>query len=181
MLGKPARKRRDASGIAIFEYDFDKHGGAIGAIELSNDVIPDDAVIIDGFIDVKAALTSGGSATIGFFNMNTGDIKALTAVATYSIGAILDIVPVGTIATMVKSEFDINHYLTMVIAVDTLLTGKLSVCLRYVVTDTTTLQAASESSSSESSESSESSTSSESSSSESSESSLSSESSTSIP
>ena len=96
--------------------------------------------------------------------MNTNDIKAQTAVASFSIGAILDIVPDGVAANMVKSEFDVNHYLNMVIAADTLLTGKLAVVLRYIVTDTTTLQAASESSSSESSESS-----------------LSSESSTSVP
>ncbi len=154
MLGKPVRKRRDPSGIAIFEYDFAVHGGAIGAISLENDVIPDDAVIIDGFIDVKTALTSGGSATIGFFNMNTGDIKAQTAVASYSVGAILDVVPDGAAANMVKSEYDVNHYLNMVIEDAALTAGKLSVCLRYIVTDTTTLQAASESSSSESSESS---------------------------
>ena len=151
MLGKPVRKKEDTQGIAIFEFDFDVHGGSQGDIVLQNDVLPDNAVILDGFIECKTQVLSAGAATIAF-RVNEGeDIKAATGKASFTAGAILDIVPVGTAATMLKTEMDLNRFLTMTVGAADLTQGKIFVALRYIVTGDTTVTAASSSSSSSSS------------------------------
>ena len=120
-------------GVAQFEFDFSKEGGAVSTIEIDNDVIPDDAVIMDGFVEVKTAVTSGGSATIALHINSSEDILAATGKASFSAGAILDVVPNGAAANMIKTAA--KKYLSVVIAVAALTAGKFWVNLRYIVTD----------------------------------------------
>jgi len=116
--------------VAYFEYDFAREGGAIGAIALRGDKLPIGAVIHDGMIYVNTALTSGGSATIALHILSANDIKTATAVATWSLAALLPTVPVGTAATsFITTSAGLG--LTMTIAVATLLTGKITVAIEY--------------------------------------------------
>ena len=120
-------------GVAMFEYDFALHGGAVGTITVANDVIPDDAVIQDGFCEVKTAIVSGGSATIALHINSSEDIMAAAAKTSFSAEALLDIVPDGAAANMIKTAAKQN--LSVVIAVADVTAGKFWVCLRYIVTN----------------------------------------------
>lgn len=120
-------------GVAMFEFDFALHGGAISTITVENDSIPDDAIIMDGFIEVKTAVLSGGSATIALHINASEDILAALGKASFTAGAILDVVPVGTAATMIKTAAAKN--LSVVVAAAALTAAKFWVCLRYIVTN----------------------------------------------
>lgn len=120
-------------GVAMFEFDFALHGGAVGTITVANDVIPDDAVIQDGFVEVKDAITSGGSATVALHINSSEDIMAATAKGSLTAGALLDVVPDGTATNMIKTAAKQN--LSFVIAVADITAGKVWVCLRYIVTN----------------------------------------------
>lgn len=120
-------------GVAMFEFDFDLHGGEVGTITVENDVIPDDAVIMDGFVEVKEAVTSDGSATVALHINSSEDILAATAKTSLTAGAILDVVPDGTAANMIKTAAKKN--LSVVVATAALTAGKFWVCLRYIVTN----------------------------------------------
>jgi|ERR1700751_111594 len=51
--------------IAKATYDFSVVGGAVATIQLPNaDIIPNGAIITKVMVDMKTALTSGGSATV---------------------------------------------------------------------------------------------------------------------
>ena len=120
-------------GVAMFEFDFDLHGGLVSTITVENDVIPDDAVIQDGFIEVKTAVVGGGGATIALHINASEDIVAATGKASFSAGALLDVVCDGTAANMIKTAAKQN--LSVVIAGAALTAGKFWVCLRYIVTN----------------------------------------------
>ncbi len=120
-------------GVAMFEFDFALHGGAVGTITVANDVIPDDAVIQDGFIEIKTAVTSGGGATIALHINASEDILAATGKASFSAGALLDPVCDGTAANMIKTAAKQN--LSVVVAVADLTAGKFWVVVRYIVTN----------------------------------------------
>jgi len=120
--------------VASYQYDFTKHGGAIGAIEVLGDGIPKGAVILDGIVHVNVAATSEGSATVAVMAVGAGDILGATAVASLTLAALLDTVPVGTAATAIKLTASINK-LTFTVAVAALLTGKITVSLRYLMVE----------------------------------------------
>lgn len=120
-------------GVAQFEYDFALHGGAVGTITVANDVIPDDAVIQDGFLEIKDAITSNGEATVALQISSSEDILAATAKGSLTAAALLDIVPDGTATNMIKTAAKQN--LSVVVAVADLTAGKFWVCLRYIVTN----------------------------------------------
>ena len=116
--------------LASFEYDFAVHGGAVGDITLANDVLPDDAIVMDGVIEVKTALVGSG-ATVALKVLGTDDILAATAITSFTLAAILDVVPVGTAATMIKMTAKGN--MTMSVAVAALTAGRFVVHLKYVL------------------------------------------------
>lgn len=120
-------------GVALFEYDFAKHGGAVGDIVVDPKLIPKGAVITSGVIHVLTALTSGGAATIAAKVTGANDILAATAVASFSLGALLDVVPVGTAATMVKAAA--YKDLTLTVAAFALTAGKMTIALEYMITN----------------------------------------------
>ena len=65
--------------IAIYEYDFDDDGGAVGDISLQGKALPGTSYVIKRvWIDVKSAFTSGGSATVAIV---IGGVTVLAATA----------------------------------------------------------------------------------------------------
>lgn len=122
----------NAKKVAYAEYDFAKEGGAIGDITLRGANIPNGAIVTSGVIHVLTALTSGGSATIAIRVNGTADMRAATAVATYSLNALLDTVPDGAATNMVR--LTANRDIVATVAVAALTAGKMVVALEYVMT-----------------------------------------------
>jgi hypothetical protein len=117
----------EAGGRFNFLFDFAKHGGAVGTITVGPKLIPPETVIFSGVIRVVTAVTSGGSATIAMHLSSSEDIIAATGKSSYSLDALLDVVPVGTAATSILCTAATQ--LSVVIAVDTLTAGKIEVSL----------------------------------------------------
>lgn len=123
-----------AKKVAYFEYDFAKHGGAVGDITVEGDVVPADAVITGGGIHVKAAVTSGGAATMAIKALSAADILAATAKASLSLNALIETVPVPqTGSTWIRTTSALTA-LTFSPAVAALTAGKVVVALEYFVT-----------------------------------------------
>ena len=120
-------------GVAVFEYDFATHGGAVSTITLTNDTIPNDALVLGGMVECKAAVTSDGSATVGFYLLAADDVLADTAVASLTLAANLDVVPVYSAATAIKTIAATQ--LKCIIKVAALTAGTIHVSLIYVVTN----------------------------------------------
>lgn len=69
--------RKSAAGY----YDFATDGGAVGDITLRGDTIPSGAVIVDAYIKVTTALTSGGAATVAVKVESAADVNAADAIS----------------------------------------------------------------------------------------------------
>ena len=122
----------NALKVAQFEYDFAKHGGAIGDITIDPKLLPAGAKILNGMIDVTTTFV-GATATIAFNVVGAADVLAATAVASFAADALLDVVPVWTAATAIKVAT--ASPLIMTIAVAALTAGKCTINLFYIVTE----------------------------------------------
>ncbi|MFI5420767.1 MAG: hypothetical protein ACHQ1H_07335 [Nitrososphaerales archaeon] len=115
------------------KYDFGVDGGVIGAILLASTVaIPANAIIVGATLNPTTALTSGGSATISVettAGLTVGQIKAATAVASYSIDALLN--GTVTLAAPVKTTAAGNIQIT--VAVAALTAGIMDIFVYYVL------------------------------------------------
>lgn len=120
----------NVGGIVKVTYDFDVHGGAVGDIPLDFE-LPANAVIVNGFVDEVEDLTSDGSATIAIKAESAADLKAATAIASYTGRVAL--IPVGTAATSVKTTE--ARVLTLTVAVAALTAGKMNIFLDYRISD----------------------------------------------
>ncbi|SDO95690.1 hypothetical protein [Desulforhopalus singaporensis] len=118
--------------VALFQYDFEKDGGAVGDITLRGPSIPDGALVDFGLIDVQTAPTSGGAATIALELASAGDVKAATAIASFATGPV-SAVPDKTAGNAIKLAA--NASLTMTIAAADLTAGKIVVALEYFMTE----------------------------------------------
>lgn len=118
---------------AYYEYEYSKHGGAVGDITVYGDGIPSDAVIVGGLIRVTQAVTSAGAATVAVKAATAADILAATAKGSLTLNALLDTVPDMTAANAVRLTSAVNS-LTFTVAVDALTAGKIVVALYYIVT-----------------------------------------------
>lgn len=122
--------------VARAKYDFSVDGGVSGLITPGaayNSIIPANAIVIGGFLNVTTALTSGGSATISLgtsAGSSATAIKAATAVATYALNAILAVVPVFTAASAFKMSA--AGSITLTVAVADLTAGVMEMNLLYV-------------------------------------------------
>jgi hypothetical protein len=116
---------------ASFQYDFTRHGGAVGAITVPGDNIPADAIILDGIIRVNTAVTSSGLATVAIMAQGAADILAATAKASLTLNALLNTVPVGTAATAIRLTAAITG-LTFTVGTEALTAGKITVSLRWM-------------------------------------------------
>ena len=120
--------------VAYFEYDFDKHGGAVGAISVQGNGLPAGAIITSGVIHVTAAVTSGGAATVSVGLVSAADLRAATAVGSLTLNALLDVIPDGAATNMIRVASADN---TAIFTVGTaaLTAGRIVLAIEYFVTD----------------------------------------------
>jgi len=118
-------------GWAVYEYDFAKHGGAISAITVGPKLIPKGAIIMDGIIHVKTACL-GTNGTMAIQAASSEDILAATNVSALTLNALIDVVPVGTAATMIRCT--VATQLTCTIATTAFTAGKIAIGLRWGMT-----------------------------------------------
>jgi len=127
------RNYPNALKCAAWQYDFAVHGGAVGDI-LSGVKIPNGAVIVNAFATVLTAATSTNStATIAFKANAANDIFTAAAVsgAPFSTtGQKLGIPDLATVSDY--KTMTAERELTMSIAVEALLTGKINFYVMYV-------------------------------------------------
>lgn len=69
--------RKIARGL----YEFALDGGAVGDITLRGDSLPSGAIILDSWVHVDTALTSGGAATVAIKTEGAADINAADAIS----------------------------------------------------------------------------------------------------
>lgn len=107
-------------------YDFDKDGGAVGALDIFK--AKEACLVVFAYMKVKTACTSGGSATVSVGN--TGDVAgmiAATAVASLTSGA-----------QILGAALDASHKLAaddivqMDIATAALTAGKIEICFEVI-------------------------------------------------
>lgn len=116
-------------------YSFADDGGAIGTIALAGaSVIPADAVILGGFVDVVTVPTSAGAATIAVQAEAANDIVNAAAIsgAPWSTVGRKSVIPAFTGATTVKTTA--ARDISAVIGTAALTAGVFDVYLFYVVT-----------------------------------------------
>jgi len=108
--------------IAI-EYDFAKDAGAVGSLDL---MIAKDAMVIhSAHVKVKAACTSGGSATVSIGKSgDVAGIVAATAVASLTTGAAIDSASFGSAYKLAADDV-----VQIAIATAALTAGKVIVIL----------------------------------------------------
>lgn len=119
-----------------WSYDFAVDGGAIGTISLrsSSNAIPIRAVIVNAYVYVITALTSGGAATVGTHVNAANDIVSDTAIGGApwsSTGLKLGISDYATVGD--AKETTAARTPAMVIATADLTAGKFDVILDYFV------------------------------------------------
>jgi len=118
--------------VKQFLYDFSVHGGAVGSITLDG-LLPDNALVTSGMIEVITAVTSTGDPTVAMQLVSAEDILAETLKGALLVNTRVDIVPVGTAATMVKTATAAGTALVVVIGTAALTAGKLLITLEYFV------------------------------------------------
>lgn len=119
--------------VAYFEYDYAKHGGAAGAISLYGSGIPKGAVVNNGIIHVRTAVTGGTGATVTLGVIAASDVKNGATAGSLGANALVPVKAVGTAATSFRVTAAKNA-LTMTVATG-LTAGKFTVALDYWVTD----------------------------------------------
>jgi hypothetical protein len=121
--------------VAYAAYSFAADGGAISTITPSiNSTIPANAIIVGVILNPTTALTSGGSATIAVgtsAGSSTTALKGATAVASYTLDAVMAGVPVFTAASAVK--LSAAGSITITVATAALTAGVMEVFVFYVV------------------------------------------------
>ena len=111
--------------------------GAVGVHGLGVSV-PANAIVLDGMVDVQETLTDGAadSATAAIHIEDADDIIAAVDIATVGDAwdqGLHDVVPVGTAATAIKTT-GVDE-VTLTISVAEVTAGKLTVLLKYVLTE----------------------------------------------
>ena len=123
---------RTAHGV----YDFSVQGGAIADIPFGP-TLPTGAIVTAAWIEVEVAPLSAGAATLAFGLNQAGalaDIKAATGKATFSIGAIVQGLPVGeSDVTKFVDKLTAPAQFVVSVATAALTAGKIHVHARYVV------------------------------------------------
>lgn len=125
--------------IARARYSFATDGGLVSnIIPADSDTIPKNAIVLGGIANPTTALTSGGSATISIgtsAGSGTASILALTAVASYSIDALIELMGQNSQAAAQKVPFKMSAagQLQISVAVAALTAGILEILVWYVV------------------------------------------------
>lgn len=113
-------------------YDFAADGGAVSTIAITQEKLPDTAVILGGFVEVDTAVTGAANAEAAVKVEAAGDIVASAVVtgAPWSTTGRKSIIPAFTGATSVKTT--VKRDISIVIAVAALTAGAFDVVLFYV-------------------------------------------------
>lgn len=124
--------------VARATYDFAVNGGAISAISLTT-TLPDNAIVIGGFVDVITTCTSGTDAGTGAISVE-GANDIVTAVAISAVGDAWDagrkaIVPKANTPETTGVKTTAARAITFTIAVEPFTAGAFVVFLLYVVSD----------------------------------------------
>lgn len=125
--------------VARATYDFAEHGGAISAIGLGV-TLPDNAVVIGGFVDViTTCVTAGADAgTMAIHVQSANDI--VSAIAVSNVGNPWDaglhaIVPKSNTPESTGIKLTAAREITATIATQAFTAGKFVVFLHYVISD----------------------------------------------
>jgi hypothetical protein len=119
------------------QYDFSKQGGVVGSIPLLNPLngfqgtMPLNAVIVGCLIDVITAPTGGGASIAITSGQTAADLKAATAVASYT--GLVACIPVGSAATSIKLTAD--RLPAIVVSGGALTAGKFNVHIQYFMSE----------------------------------------------
>jgi hypothetical protein len=124
-------KLRQAHNTAVGILDFALVGGAVGDHE-TGITLPNKAIVRRVFFDTLVQPTSGGSATIAFKVQSAADLRAATAIASWTVGLAQGI-PDGSVANMIKLTAERKVYAT--VATAALTGGKIKVFVDYVVSE----------------------------------------------
>ncbi len=126
--------------VAHAQYSFAVDGGGIATLTpINNFTLPVNSIVIGCSLNSTTALTSGGSATIAVGLIGgggaTGSLVAATAVASWSLNAKVQAVPVPqTASTWIKLTASAQASVT--IAVATVTAGILEIYCFYFVSST---------------------------------------------
>jgi hypothetical protein len=124
--------------VARATYDFAEHGGAISAINLGV-TIPDNAIVVGGFVDVVTTCTTAGAdaGTMAIHVQTANDIVAAVAVsaATDWDAGIRPIVPKANTPESTGIKLTANRAITATIATQAFTAGKFTVFLYYLQGD----------------------------------------------
>lgn len=137
----------DEDGLGVVRtvrgtFDFAVQGGAVGNHDLLDEdgvaiSIPANSIILDGMVDVQTTFSSptADTATLAIQAEGANDIVDAVAIATGTPWdqGLQAIVPLGTAASAVKTT--VARPLRVVIGVEAVTVGKMTVFLRYAVTD----------------------------------------------
>ncbi len=130
-------KLSESLGCVVGTYDFSKQGGAIGPFTMKdpdgNPVkLPANALVLNAFVYVKAAVTSLGSATVAVTLESSGDLLAATAKASLTLAALVQGVPdFATVTDAVLTT--VERTLTAEVAAAALIAGKIHAYVFYVL------------------------------------------------
>lgn len=121
-------------------YSFAVQGGAVGNILFPDDqgnaiTLPFGALVKRSYTFVNTAVTSGGAATVAISTGQTAaDLLAATAKTSFTLNALVDGIPTGTMATavLITTAAGVNPYIT--VAVAALTAGILEIFIEYVLT-----------------------------------------------
>ncbi len=101
------------SGLHITKFTFDTAANDAASTPASNKTvaahplavtIPDNAIVISGFVDVIAAVTSNGDATVAIHLANANDLLAATGKANLTLAAQLPMAAVITTPIKLAAE-----------------------------------------------------------------------------
>jgi hypothetical protein len=118
---------------AVFEYNFDKHGGAVSMIILPGPLLPNGAVITDAYMKVITALTSSASGEVSVGAVAADDIQTAAAVsgAPWSTTGLKDVVAPEPGTESGYLTLTANGRIRMDITVGALTAGRFKVIIAY--------------------------------------------------
>ena len=103
----------DLTGLHVTKFTFDTAVNDAAETPASNKLvgahpmavsIPDNAIVISGHVDVIAAVTSGGSATVAVHLVGANDLLTATAVASLGLAAQVPMAAVKTTPIKLAAE-----------------------------------------------------------------------------
>lgn len=125
--------------VARATYDFAEHGGAISAINLGV-TLPDNAVIVGGFVDVVTTCTTAGAdaGTMALHVQGANDIVSAIAVSNAANpwdAGLHAIVPKANTPESTGIKLTAARAITATIATQAFTAGKFNLFLYYLVGD----------------------------------------------